>query len=143
MAYKPELLVTASSPEDARQMLEAGASALLIGDDRFGMRLPGHFTPDQIREVVEEARKHTAQVYVSMTNLMTNELLPFLSEYVQTLAGCGVDAIEFNDPAVLMAVKEYAPHLKLFWNGEMISTNFATANYWGEKGLRASFWPVS
>ncbi|KAF6614182.1 U32 family peptidase, partial [Paenibacillus sp. EKM208P] len=22
----------------------------------------------------------------------------------------------------------------LFWNGEMISTNFATANYWGEKG---------
>ncbi|MGO4952077.1 peptidase U32 family protein [Paenibacillus sp. DRB1-1] len=134
MAYKPELLATASSPEDARHMLEAGATALLIGDDRFGMRLPGHFTPDQIREVVEEARKHTAQVYVSMTNLMTNELLPLLPEYVQTLAGCGIDAIEFNDPAVLMAVKEYVPHLKLFWNGEMISTNFATANYWGEKG---------
>ncbi|MEC0235111.1 U32 family peptidase [Paenibacillus kribbensis] len=134
MAYKPELLVTASSPEDARQMLKAGANALLIGDDRFGMRLPGHFTPDQIREVVEEARKHTAQVYVSMTNLMTNELLPLIPEYVQTLAGCGIDAIEFNDPSVLMAVKEYAPHLKLFWNGEMISTNFATANYWGEKG---------
>jgi U32 family peptidase len=134
MAYKPELLVTASSPEDARHMLEAGANALLIGDDRFGMRLPGHFTPDQIREVVEEARKHAAQVYVSMTNLMTNELLPLLPEYVQTLAGCGIDAIEFNDPSVLMAVKEYSPHLKLFWNGEMISTNFATANYWGEKG---------
>ncbi|MBU9705359.1 U32 family peptidase [Paenibacillus sp. AK121] len=134
MAYKPELLATASSPEDARHMLEAGATALLIGDDRFGMRLPGHFTPDQIREVVEEARKHAAQVYVSMTNLMTNELLPLLPKYVQTIAECGIDAIEFNDPAVLMAVKEHAPHLKLFWNGEMISTNFATANYWGEKG---------
>ncbi|MXO81325.1 U32 family peptidase, partial [Paenibacillus sp. OT2-17] len=31
MAYKPELLATASSPEDARHMLEAGATALLIG----------------------------------------------------------------------------------------------------------------
>ncbi|KZE70885.1 peptidase U32 [Paenibacillus jamilae] len=134
MAYKPELLATASSPEDARHMLEAGANALLIGDDRFGMRLPGNFTPDQIREVVEEARKHAAQVYVSMTNLMTNALLPLLPKYVQTIAECSIDAIEFNDPAVLMAVKEHAPHLKLFWNGEMISTNFATANYWGEKG---------
>ncbi|WP_018884724.1 peptidase U32 family protein [Paenibacillus massiliensis] len=134
MQKKPELLVTAATPQEARQLLEAGADALLIGDDRFGMRLPGSFTLEQIKETVDEAHKRNGKVYVSMSNLMTNDLLQSIPTYIEKLAEYGVDAIEFNDPSVLAAAREHAPNIRLFWNAEMTSTNYATANYWGEKG---------
>lgn len=134
MQKKPELLITAATPQEARQLLEAGADALLIGDDRFGMRLPGSFTLEQIKETVDEAHKRNGKVYVSMSNLMTNDLLQSIPTYIEKLAEYGVDAIEFNDPSVLAAAREHAPNIRLFWNAEMTSTNYATANYWGEKG---------
>ena len=48
MTNKPELLVTAASLEEAAALLDAGADALLIGDDRFGMRLAGHFSLEDL-----------------------------------------------------------------------------------------------
>ncbi|WP_128103251.1 peptidase U32 family protein [Paenibacillus sp. DCT19] len=134
MSKKHELLVTAANVNEAEVLLQAGADALLIGDDRFGMRLPGSFTIEETAEVVELATKHQARVYVSMTNLMSNDLLKELPEYVQALGKIGVHGVEFNDPSVLGAIREYASHIQLHWNAEMTSTNYATANYWGTKG---------
>lgn len=129
-----ELLVTASDLQEAERLLKAGADALLIGEDRFGMRLPGSFTLDQITEAVSLAQKHNAKIYVSMNNIMSNELLAVIPEYVRALGEAGVSGVEFNDPSVLSAVKGNAPELKLHWNAEMTSTNYRTANYWGSKG---------
>ncbi|WP_339832171.1 peptidase U32 family protein [Paenibacillus sp. FSL R7-0272] len=134
MSTKHELLVTAANVTEAGELLQAGADALLIGDDRFGMRLPGNFSLEETAEVVAMATKHEARVIVSMNNLMSNELLKELPDYVQALGRIGVHAVEFNDPSVLAAIKEHAPHIHLHWNAEMTSTNYATANYWGTKG---------
>ncbi|MBB6021978.1 putative protease [Paenibacillus sp. JGP012] len=134
MSKKHELLVTAANVKEAEALLQAGADALLIGDDRFGMRLPGSFSVEETAEVAALAAKHNAKVIVSMNNLMSNELLKELPEYVQALGRIGVHAVEFNDPSVLAAIKEHAPHIRLHWNAEMTSTNYATANYWGTKG---------
>lgn len=134
MSTKHELLVTAANVTEARALLQAGADALLIGDDRFGMRLPGNFSLEETAEVVATAAKHEARVIVSMNNLMSNELLKELPDYVQALGRIGVHAVEFNDPSVLAVIKEHAPHIHLHWNAEMTSTNYATANYWGTKG---------
>ncbi|MCM3133598.1 U32 family peptidase [Paenibacillus polysaccharolyticus] len=134
MSTKHELLVTVANVTEAEALLRAGADALLIGDDRFGMRLPGNFSLEETAEVVAMATKHEARVIVSMNNLMSNELLKELPDYVQALGRIGVHAVEFNDPSVLAAIKEHAPHIHLHWNAEMTSTNYATANYWGTKG---------
>ncbi|WP_145332662.1 peptidase U32 family protein [Paenibacillus xylanexedens] len=134
MSTKHELLVTVANVTEAEALLQAGADALLIGDDRFGMRLPGSFSLEETAEVVAMATKHEARIIVSMNNLMSNELLKELPDYVQALGRIGVHAVEFNDPSVLAAIKEHAPHIHLHWNAEMTSTNYATANYWGTKG---------
>lgn len=129
-----ELLVTASDLQEAEVLLTAGADAILIGNDRFGMRLPGSFTLEETKKAVKLAKEHHAKVYVSMNNIMTNELLPEIPDYVRGLQEAGVDGIEFNDPSVLRAVREIAPEIKLHWNAEMTSTNYSTSNYWGRKG---------
>ncbi len=134
MSKKPELLVPAGSLEELKRYFAAGADAALVGEARYGMRLPGDMTPQDIAEAVQVARQYGAKIYVSLNNLMTNDMLEGLPEYVKQLAECGVDAVEFGDPAVLQTVRTVAPQLKLHWNAEMTSTNYATANYWGTKG---------
>ncbi|MEK4517624.1 peptidase U32 family protein [Paenibacillus sp. FSL H8-0122] len=134
MNNTPELLATAASLEEAAALLDAGASALLVGDDRFGMRLAGHFTLEDTAAVVKLAHARGGKVYVSINGLIPNTMLEELPAYVKAIGGLGVDGIEFGDPAVLAAVKAEAPGMKLHWNAEMTSTNYATANYWGRKG---------
>ncbi|MGG3278758.1 peptidase U32 family protein [Paenibacillus solani] len=134
MSIKPELLAAAGSVSDAAAFLAAGADALLVGEDRFGMRLPGNLTVDEITQIVNLAHMRDSKVYVSLNNLMTNDVLPELPAYVKALGDIGVDAVEFNDPSVLTTVKELAPQIKLHWNAEMTATNYSTANYWGSKG---------
>ncbi|WP_411343454.1 peptidase U32 family protein [Paenibacillus sp. WLX1005] len=134
MSNKPELLVTVSSLEELRRLAEAGADAFLVGEERYGMRLPGSMNVQQIGEAVAYSHEHGKKVYVAVNNLMTNELLHGLSVYIEELRDLGVDGIEFGDPAVLTTVRERAPELKLHWNAEMTSTSSSTANYWGSKG---------
>lgn len=134
MSKKPELLVPAGSLEELKRYFAAGADAALIGEARYGMRLPGNMTTQDIAEAVQVARECGAKIYVSLNNLMTNAMLEDLPHYVKQLVDCGVDAVEFGDPAVLQTVRKVAPQLKLHWNAEMTSTNYATANYWGTKG---------
>lgn len=134
MNKKPELLATAASLEEAAALLDAGADALLIGDDRFGMRLAGHFSLEDTVAVVAMAHTRGCKIYAGLGGLMPNHLLEELPAYVKAIAEAGVDGIEFGDPAVLMTVKREAPGMNLHWNAEMTSTNYATANYWGSKG---------
>lgn len=133
---KPELLVTASNLEELHRLITAGADAVLIGDSRFGTRVPGDFTLEQMEEAVTIAKQadRDVRIYVAMNNIVDNKMVEDLPAYVTELERIGVDAVAFGDPAILMAVRANAPKLKLHWNAEMTSTNHDTANFWGRRG---------
>lgn len=134
MNKKPELLVTASSLEELYRLAEAGADAFLIGEERYGMRLSGEFKVEDIAQAVDYAHEHGKRIYVAVNNLMTNDVLEDLPDYMKQMAKLQVDGIEFGDPAIVALAREYAPEIALHWNAEMTSTNATTANYWGRKG---------
>ncbi len=136
MMKKPELLVTPTSVGDIEPLIEAGATALMIGEQRYGLRLAGEFKREDIVEAVNIAHPKGAKVYVAMNALFHNDKIAELNEYILFLKGAGVDAIVFGDPAVLMAVREAAPEMKLHWNTETTATNWYTCNYWGRKGSK-------
>ncbi|KRE98947.1 peptidase U32 [Paenibacillus sp. Soil766] len=115
-------------------MILAGADAVIIGEDRYGLRLPGEVKLHEIGEAVTWAHERNAKVYVAVNNILDNQTLVGLKEYLAALQAYGVDAIVFGDPAVLMTVRQLPESLALHWNAEMTSTNYATANYWGKQG---------
>ncbi|MFD1781194.1 peptidase U32 family protein [Fredinandcohnia salidurans] len=133
---KPELLVTPTSVEEIEPLINAGATAFIIGEQRYGLRLAGEFNREEIVKAVEVAHAHDAKIYVAMNALFHNEKVPELGDYVAFLRDSNVDAIVFGDPAVLMTVKEVAPEMKLHWNTETTATNWYTCNYWGRKGAK-------
>ncbi|MNY13286.1 putative protease YhbU precursor [compost metagenome] len=131
---KPELVISCGSTAELKQMILAGADAVIIGEDRYGLRMPGEMKLDEIGEAVTWAHEHKAKVYVAVNNILDNQTLEGLKEYLAALQSYGVDAIIFGDPAVVMTVRQLAQPLPMHWNAEMTSTNYATANYWGKQG---------
>jgi U32 family peptidase len=133
---KPELLVTPTSVEDIEPLVSAGADALVVGEQRYGLRLAGEFTREDVKEAVEIAHRHGKKVYVAMNALFHNDKVPELEGYIRFLSEINADAIIFGDPAVLMAARSAAPDMKLHWNTETTATNWYTCNYWGRKGAK-------
>ncbi|MFC4776532.1 peptidase U32 family protein [Paenibacillus sp. GCM10023252] len=134
MIRRAELLTTAASMDELIRLMDAGADSFVIGESRFGLRMPGEFTLDLIAEAVKAAKPRGVRIYAAMNNLVDNKTTEDLPEYIEGLVHAGVDAIVFGDPSVLMAAKAAAPGLALHWNAEMTSTNVVTAEYWGRRG---------
>ncbi|OMF61834.1 peptidase U32 [Paenibacillus sp. FSL R5-0490] len=133
---KPELLVTPTSVEDIGPLVSAGADAFVVGEQRYGLRLAGEFTREDVKEAVELAHRHGKKVYVAMNALFHNDKVPELEGYISFLKEINADAVIFGDPAVLMAARSAAPDMKLHWNTETTATNWYTCNYWGRKGAK-------
>ncbi|QOK25169.1 U32 family peptidase [Cytobacillus oceanisediminis] len=133
---KPELLVTPARVEDIEQLVSAGADAFVVGEQRFGLRLAGEFTREDVQKTVEIAHEQGKKVYVAMNALFHNDKVPELEGYISFLKEINADAIIFGDPAVLMAARSAAPDMKLHWNTETTATNWYTCNYWGRKGAK-------
>lgn len=131
---KPELLVTPTSVAHLAALIDAGADAFVIGEQRYALRLPGEFTREDVKQAIEIAHKASKKVYVSMNALFHNEKVDELEDYITFLNEVGADRILWGDPAVLMATRVAAPNMPLHWNAEMLVTNWYTANYWGRRG---------
>ncbi|MBD0381759.1 peptidase U32 family protein [Paenibacillus sedimenti] len=131
---KPELVVSSGSVTELKRLIEAGADAVIVGEERYGLRLPGEVQLAELQDAVAWSHERGAKVYVAVNNIFDNDSLEGLFNYLTQLQQFGVDAVIFGDPAVLMAVRSLTNPIKLHWNAEMTSTNYATANYWGQQG---------
>ncbi|WP_416827397.1 peptidase U32 family protein [Ectobacillus polymachus] len=135
---KPELLVTPTSVSDIEPLAKAGADAMIIGEQKYGLRLAGEFSREDVKKSTEIAHQYNKKIYVAMNAIFHNESVESLADYITFLKDVHVDAIVFGDAAVLMTAKEIAPDMKLHWNTETTATNWFTCNYWGRKGAKRS-----
>lgn len=133
---KPELLVTPQSVQHIKDLIEAGADAFVVGEQKFGLRLPADFSVEEIKEATEIAHNAGRKIYVAVNALFHNDRLEDLKAYLQQMKEIGVDALIFGDPAVVMYVRELNIDIPLHWNPETTATNWFQANYWGERGSK-------
>ena len=131
-----ELLVTPKSLNHMKTLIELGADAFVIGEQKFGLRLPGEFNREDVRKAVNLAHEHDKKVYVAVNGIFHNYHLNALENYIEFLHEIRVDRIIFGDPAVVMYVKKQANPIPLNWDAETIVTNYFQCNYWGGKGAK-------
>ena len=131
-----ELLVTPKSLNHMKTLIELGADTFVIGEQKFGLRLPGEFNREDVRKAVNLAHEHDKKVYVAVNGIFHNYHLNALENYIEFLHEIRVDRIIFGDPAVVMYVKKQNNPIPLNWDAETIVTNYFQCNYWGEKGAK-------
>ncbi|WP_145443380.1 peptidase U32 family protein [Staphylococcus hominis] len=131
-----ELLVTPKSLNHMKTLIELGADAFVIGEQKFGLRLPGEFNREDVRKAVNLAHEHDKKVYVAVNGIFHNYHLNALENYIEFLHEIRVDRIIFGDLAVVMYVKKQDNPIPLNWDAETIVTNYFQCNYWGGKGAK-------
>lgn len=131
-----ELLVTPKSVKHIETLIEKGADAFVIGEQKFGLRLAGEFKREALIEAVELIHNHGKKAYVAVNGIFHNYHLNALKSYIDFLHEINVDRIIFGDPAVVMYVNEQANPIPLNWDAEALVTNYFQCNYWGKKGAQ-------
>ncbi|MCE5038220.1 peptidase U32 family protein [Staphylococcus auricularis] len=129
-----ELLVTPKSVEHIETLIDKGADAFVIGEQKFGLRLAGEFNRDAMEEAVDLIHRHGKKAYAAVNGIFHNYHLNALEDYIHFLHEIRVDRIIFGDPAVVMYVKNEQNPIPLHWDAETLVTNYFQCNYWGKKG---------
>ncbi|CEF18631.1 U32 family peptidase [Staphylococcus xylosus] len=131
-----ELLVTPKSVNHIEVLIEKGADAFVIGEQKFGLRLAGEFNREAMREAVNLAHSKDKKIYAAVNGLFHNYHLNAVESYIEFLHEINVDRIIFGDPAVIMFVKNQDNPIPLNWDAETLVTNYSQCNYWGKKGAK-------
>ncbi len=131
-----ELLVTPKSVNHIEVLIEKGADAFVIGEQKFGLRLAGEFNREAMREAVNLAHSKDKKIYAAVNGLFHNYHLNAVESYIEFLHEINVDRIVFGDPAVIMFVKNQDNPIPLNWDAETLVTNYFQCNYWGKKGAK-------
>lgn len=131
-----ELLVTPKSVAHIETLIEKGADAFVIGEQKFGLRLAGEFDRTAMREAVDIIHAHGKKAYAAVNGIFHNYHLNAVEDYIDFLHEIRVDRIIFGDPAVVMYVKAQQDPIDLNWDAEALVTNYFQCNYWGKRGAK-------
>ena len=104
-----ELLAPAGTWEALEAAVEAGADAVYLGGKHFNMRMhrnDTNFDDEMLKRAVEYTHSHGVRLYITINNLISQEELPTLREYLAYLNEIKPDAILVQDFAILQLVRE-------------------------------------
>ena len=104
-----ELLAPAGTWDALVADVESGADAVYLGGKHFNMRMhEGDFNFDDalLRKAIDYAHAHDVRLYITLNNLISDEEIPQLKEYLQYLEEIRPDALLVQDFAVLELVHE-------------------------------------
>jgi len=104
-----ELLAPAGTWDALEAAVEAGADAVYLGGKHFNMRMhEGDFNFDDalLKKAIDYTHSHGVRLYITLNNLISDEELPALREYLLYLKEIKPDAILVQDFAVLKLVRE-------------------------------------
>ena len=104
-----ELLAPAGTWDALIAAINAGADAVYLGGKNFNMRVHKNdfnFDDVQLKQAVEYAHERGVRIYITINNLISDEELPALRDYLQYLAEIKPDAVLVQDFSVIKLIRE-------------------------------------
>jgi len=104
-----ELLAPVGTWEVLEAAVDAGANAVYLGGKRFNMRLhrtDTNFDDEKLARAVKYTHAHGVRLYVTVNNLISEQELPGMREYLKLLSDIQPDALIIQDIAILELARE-------------------------------------
>lgn len=132
-----ELLAPAGDLEKLKYAILYGADAVYIGGQVFGLRAASkNFSIEDMKEGIAFAHERGRRVFLTLNIIPHNEDINFLESYINQIKDIGLDAVILSDPGTFMFVKKYAPNLEVHLSTQANNTNYMSANFWHEQGVK-------
>lgn len=130
----PQIIATAESVEQAKQLLAVGVDQLYIGNDDFGLRLPNSFSNEEIEKITTLAHEQGKKVLIAVNGLMHNEHIESILPYLQFLEQIKVDALTVGDPGVVQMMRKQSIHIPFVYDAQTLVTSARQINFWVKRG---------
>lgn len=133
-----ELLAPAGNWDVLETAVEAGADAVYLGGRHFNMRMHEgdmNFSDEMLKKAIDYTHAHGVKLYVTINNLISDEELPALKEYLSYLNEIRPDAILVQDLAVIKLVNEMNIKIPMHASVMMNTHNTATIRKLQEYGI--------
>ncbi|MDD4200025.1 MAG: U32 family peptidase [Eubacteriales bacterium] len=134
---KIELLAPAGDLEKLKIAVEYGADAVYFGGEMFSLRSgAGNMTVPEIRAGVEYAHSRGVRCHMAMNVFAHNEDIEPLRNYLHEIKEIEIDGFIVSDPAVIRIIREVIPDAEFHLSTQANMTNYVTANFWHEMGIK-------
>lgn len=129
-----EITATVESIEQGKKLLELDIKALYFGDEAFGLRLPKHFTRDEIKELVQLTHEKGKKARIAVNAIMHPDKMRAIPEYLDFLESISVDEIVVGDPGVIHVLRTGNYKLPFIYDAATMVTSSRQINFWGDRG---------
>lgn len=129
-----EIIATAESMAQAKELLAAGVDTLYIGEETFGLRLPHSFSREEQRELVSLAHAQGKKINIALNGIMHPEKMKAVPEYLAFLAEIKPDRLVVGDTGVIYLLRKGNNQLPYIYDAQTLVTNARQINFWQEKG---------
>ncbi len=116
---------------DLKDMVDA----YLLPLKDLSINYPNTFSISEIKKI----QKLGKEVYVFINKNIHNNELDILKDNLRKIEKLNVDGIIFYDIAIVQLKKELNLKTDLVWHQEHLTTNYGTANYWYDKGVKYTY----
>lgn len=129
-----EITATVESIEQAQQLLNLDIDYLYFGDNSFGLRLPKHFSREEIKELVQLTHAKGKKVRIAVNAMMHPEKMLLLPDYLHFLEELKVDEIVVGDTGVIHVLRRDNYQLPFIYDAATMVTSSRQINFWGDRG---------
>jgi putative protease len=133
---KPELLAPAGNLEKLKIAILYGADAVFVGGKEFSLRSQAsNFTLEDIKEGVEFAKKHNADIHVTCNIILHQDNLEGIKEYLLALDEIGVKAVIVADPYIMLLAKQLDLNLEVHVSTQLSTLNTKAIQFYKDLGM--------
>lgn len=126
-----QLITTAHSVEQAEALIMAGADRLVVGETTFGLRHKGDWSLSAVREVTALAHRYGKEVTVAVNNMMHNDQIESLPDYLAELKNIGIDSVTAGDPGAIRLIRN--ANIPYWYDAQTLVTSARQIQFWAKR----------
>ena len=112
------------------------SDAFIIGIKDLSVNMPCYFEIEELKEINEYLKENNKELFVSLNKNFHTIELDKLKEVLFLIENLDVKGILYYDVCLVNLKQELNLKTDLVWNQEHSTTNYATANFWYEHGVK-------
>ncbi|MGT2808147.1 U32 family peptidase [Streptococcus iniae] len=128
------ITATAESIEQVKELLAIGVDRIYVGEENYGLRLPHHFSDDDLREIARLVHEAGKELTVACNALMHQDMMDSVKPFLDLMKDIQVDYLVVGDAGLFYVNKRDGYNFKLIYDTSVFVTSSRQVNFWGQHG---------
>ncbi|MRJ46413.1 peptidase U32 family protein [Fundicoccus ignavus] len=129
-----ELIATAESLTQGIELLKSGVDRVVVGEEVFGLRVPGYLSFEEILELTNLAHRLEKKIIVAANAILHNDKIDKARPFLRKLKEIGVDQLLVGDTGLIQIMKETEYYIPYIYDASVLVTSHGQINFWKNYG---------